>query len=40
VLLEAALAAGDRKAAAPVLRWLEQSGLEDARLRRLAAKLK
>src|SRR5687767_10506337 len=40
VLLEAALAVGDRKAAAPVLRWLEQSGLEDARLRRLAAKLK
>jgi hypothetical protein len=40
VLLEAALAAGDRKAAAPVLRWMEQSGLEDARLRRLAAKLK
>jgi hypothetical protein len=39
VLLEAALAAGDRKAAAPVLRWLEQSGLEDGRLRRLAAKL-
>ena len=40
VLLEAALAVGDRKAAAPVLRWLGQSGLEDARLRRLAAKLK
>ena len=40
VLLEAALAVGDRKAAAPVLRWLEQSGLEDARLRSLAAKLK
>jgi hypothetical protein len=40
VLLEAALAVGDRKAAAPVLRWLEQSGLEDARLRRLAANLK
>ena len=40
VLLEAALAAGERQAAAPVLRWLEGSGLEDARLRRLAAKLK
>ena len=40
VLLEAALAAGDRKAAAPVLRWLEESGLEDARLRRIAARLK
>jgi Tfp pilus assembly protein PilF len=40
VLLEAALAAGDRSAATPVLRWLEQSGLEDARLRRLAAQLK
>ena len=34
VLLEAALAARDRKAAAPVLRWLEESGFEDARLRR------
>jgi len=40
VLLEAALAAGDRKAAAPVLRWLEESGLEDARLPKLAAQLK
>ena len=39
VLLEAALAAGDRKAASPVLRWLEESGLEDARLRRIAARL-
>jgi hypothetical protein len=40
VLLEAALAAGDRKAASPALRWLEESGLEDARLRKLAAQLK
>ena len=40
VLLEAALAAGDRKAAAPALKWLEESGFEDARLRRLAAQLK
>ena len=40
VLLEAALAAGERKAAAPVLRWLDDSGFEDARLRRLAAQLK
>ena len=40
VLLEAALAAGERKAAAPVLRWLDDSGFEDARLRRLAARLR
>ena len=40
VLLESALAAGDRKAAAPALRWLDESGFEDARLRRLAAQLK
>jgi Tfp pilus assembly protein PilF len=40
VLLEAALAAGERKAAAPVLRWLDDSGFEDARLRRLAAQLR
>ena len=40
VLLEAALTAGDRKAAAPALKWLEESGFEDARLRRLAEKLK
>lgn len=39
-LLEAALAAGDRKAAAPALKWLEESGFEDARLRKLAAQLK
>jgi len=40
VLLEAALAAREHKAAAPALRWLEESGFEDARLRRLAARLK
>jgi len=40
VLLEAALAAGERKAAAPALRWLDESGFEDARLLRLAAKLR
>jgi Tfp pilus assembly protein PilF len=40
VLLEAALAAGERRAAGPALRWLEQSGFEGARLRRLAERLK
>jgi len=40
VLLEAALAAGERRAAAPALRWLDESGFEGARLRRLAARLK
>jgi Tfp pilus assembly protein PilF len=40
VLLEAAIAARDAGAAAPVLRWLEESGFEGARLRRLAAQLK
>jgi hypothetical protein len=40
ILLEAALAAGDRKSAAPALRWLEESGFEDARLKRLAAQLR
>jgi hypothetical protein len=40
ILLEAALAAGERKAAEPALRWLEESGFEDARLRRLGAQLK
>ncbi|MGH8690388.1 MAG: tetratricopeptide repeat protein [Burkholderiales bacterium] len=40
VLLEAALAARDPKAAEPVLRWLEESGFESPRLRRLAAQLK
>lgn len=40
VLLAAALAAGDPMAAAPALRWLEESGFESAQLRRLAAQLK
>lgn len=40
VLLEAALAARDAKAAAPALRWLEESGFESTRLRRLAAQIK
>ncbi len=40
VLLEAALAARDPKAAAPALRWLDESGFEGARLRRLAARLR
>ena len=40
VLLEAAVAAGERTAAAPALKWLDESGFEDARLRRLAARLK
>ncbi len=36
VLLEAALAARESAAAEPVLRWLRESGLEDAQLARLA----
>jgi hypothetical protein len=40
VFLEAAVAANDRKAAEPVLRWLEESGFESKRLAALAAKLK
>ncbi|OGA70190.1 MAG: hypothetical protein A3G83_12225 [Betaproteobacteria bacterium RIFCSPLOWO2_12_FULL_68_20] len=40
VLLEAALAARDPAAAAPVLAWLESSGVESERLRSLAARLK
>jgi len=40
VLLEAAVAARDPKAAAQVLRWLDESGFESARLRRLAAQLR
>ncbi len=39
VVLEAAVAAKDRKAAEPVLRWLRDSGFESARLSRLAASL-
>ena len=40
VLLEAALAVRDPKAAAPALRWLDESGFESTPLRRLAAQLK
>ena len=40
VLLEAALAAGEPEAAAPALKWLEDSGFEDVRLQRLAAQLR
>ena len=40
VLLEAALAAADRMAAAPVLKWLDESGFEDPRLRKLAAQFR
>jgi hypothetical protein len=40
VLLEAALAARQPKAAAPALRWLEESRFESARLRKLAAALR
>lgn len=39
VLLEAALATGDKTAAAPVLQWLAQSGFESVALRRLADQL-
>jgi hypothetical protein len=39
ILLEAALAAGDRVAAAPALQWLDNSRHEDALLRDLAARL-
>jgi hypothetical protein len=40
LLLEAAAAAREPAAAAPALRWLEESGCEGERLRRLAASLK
>lgn len=40
VLLQAARAAGDKAAAAPVLEWLERSRFEDEGLRRLAAALR
>ena len=40
IVLEAALAVKDPAAAKPVLRWLSESGLEDATLRRLAEQLK
>jgi Tfp pilus assembly protein PilF len=39
ILLEAAIAAGDAAAANPVRDWLQASGFEDARLRRLAQEL-
>jgi predicted Zn-dependent protease len=39
IVLEAAAAAKDRKAAEPVLRWLRESGFESTRLSRLAASL-
>ncbi len=40
VVLEAAIAARDPKAAAPVLKWLDESGFESKRLQRAAAQLK
>ena len=40
IVLEAAVAARDPKAAAPVLRWLETSRFESERLQRLAAALR
>jgi len=40
VVLEAAAAAKDAKAAAPVLQWLNDSGFESERLRRVAASLR
>lgn len=39
LVLEAAVRAGAPDAAAPVMQWLEDSGFEDARLRRLQAAL-
>lgn len=40
VVLEAAAAAKDAKAAAPVLQWLNDSGFENERMRRVAAALR
>ena len=40
ILMEAALAANDPRAAQPALEWLGSSGFEDIRLTRLAAKLR
>jgi hypothetical protein len=40
VVLEAAAAARDPKSAAPVLKWLDESGFESARMQRVAAQLK
>lgn len=39
-LLEAALAAGDREVAAPVVAWMDRHGVESVMLRALAARLK
>ncbi|MES2105406.1 MAG: hypothetical protein V4634_15395 [Pseudomonadota bacterium] len=39
IYLEAAVAAGDAKAAAPVLSWIRQNGLQDAALAPLIARL-
>jgi hypothetical protein len=39
ILLEAAVAARDARAAQPVRDWLQSSGFEDAHLRRLAQSL-
>ena len=39
-LLEAAVAADDARAAAPVLRWLKESGFEGPQLARLASRLR
>lgn len=39
LLMEAALAAGDRAAAQPVLDWMDETGIEDVRLRELRAAL-
>jgi Tfp pilus assembly protein PilF len=40
IVMEAALAARNPKAAGPALRWLEESGFEGTRLRGLAARLR
>ena len=40
VVLEAAVAARDAKAAAPVLQWLDETHFEDERMRRAAAALR
>jgi hypothetical protein len=39
ILLETSMAAGKPDAATPVLRWMTETGIEDARLKRLAALL-
>jgi hypothetical protein len=40
ILLQAALKARNRAAAAPVLKWVAQSGLEDTRIAALAEQLR